>query len=429
MPSTTKAINSNAAADVKLLPPPKLIDHPLTLQQTNGISRHINPKDARSFKTWPCLSPPGQQTLAKIPLHYIGAFRNWQLALSSIYSFNALTPPEQQNELDLSKNLPPHVKKLYRYNINYLYENRPSPLVSAPAYASPISQQRDGIQLKNLVALSAARARTVSPTIALSRHELLVSSAIKSTRIPQCPLKTKVVNLKNRTIKHELKKSCIDAGIKHKPPADNEKNHITPNTSPKKSRRDNTTTGKTITTTKKTCHVSTKTKEQLALQALKKKQYRQRKSEELAEQCRIAGYNVVYKPLADNLKAERNSNNGGLKPHQHKQPPHEYCRSFFIDNIFEIEPELLVRVTRLNDKLHLSPVNSQDGKQITIDSKKGNGPCANVNYPSTWVDYFGKEIQDDEGETISMVVEGSRYIQRAAYATGTGAGTKGICKT
>ena len=192
-----------------------------------------------------------------------------------------------------------------------------------------------------------------------------------------------------------------------------------------------TTTAKTITTTKKTSNVSTKTKtkEQLALQALKKKQYRQRKREELAEQCRIAGYNVVYKPLADKHKAGSNSNNGGLKPHQHKQPPHENCRSFFIDNIFKIEPELLVRVTRLKDKLHLSPVNSKDGKQITIDSKKGNGPCANVNYPSGWVDYFGKEIKNDKGETISMEVEGTRYIKRAAYATGTGPGTKGICKT
>ena len=190
-----------------------------------------------------------------------------------------------------------------------------------------------------------------------------------------------------------------------------------------------TTNCKTITTSKKRSHVSTKTKEQLALQALKMKQYRQRKREELAEQCRIAGYNVVYKPMSDNRKAVSNSNKGELKPHQHKQPPHEYCRSFFIDDIFKIDPELLGCALRLNDKLHLSPVNSKDGKQITIDSKKGNGPCANVNYPSTWVDYFGKEIKNDKGETISMQVEGTRYIKRAAYATGTGAGTKGICKT
>ena len=203
MPSSKKAINSNAAADVKLLPPPKLIDNPLTLQQINGISRHINPKDARSFQTWPCLSPPGQQTLAKIPLHYIGAFRNWQLALSSIYSFNALTPPEQRKELDVSKNLPYHVKKLYRYNINYLSENRPPPLVSARAYASPISQQRDDIQLKNLVALSAARARTVSPTIALSPCELLVSSTIKSRSIPRRHQSKTTVVKKNRTTKHK----------------------------------------------------------------------------------------------------------------------------------------------------------------------------------------------------------------------------------
>ena len=101
----------------------------------------------------------------------LGAFRNWQLTLSSIYSFNALTPPEQRKELDVSKNLPYHVKKLYRYNINYLSENRPPPLVSAPPDAPTIDYD-------DLVALSAARAQTVSPTIELSPSELLVSSTI-----------------------------------------------------------------------------------------------------------------------------------------------------------------------------------------------------------------------------------------------------------
>ena len=165
----------------------------------------------------------------------------------------------------------------------------------------------------------------------------------------------------------------------------------------------NKTTGKTITPIKKGTDVSTKKKEQLTLQAIKKRQYRQRKQEELAEQCRIAGYNVVYKPISDKLNAVSNSNNGELKPHQHKQPPHPYCKSFFIDNVFKIDPKLLECALRVSDKLHLSPINSKDGKQITIDAKKGNGPCANVNYPSAWVDYFGDDIKDEKGETISIV--------------------------
>ena len=71
MPSSKKAINSNAAADVKLLPPPKLIDNQLTKQEINLASRCINLKDARSFRSYSCLSPPGQRTLTKVPLHLV----------------------------------------------------------------------------------------------------------------------------------------------------------------------------------------------------------------------------------------------------------------------------------------------------------------------------------------------------------------------
>ena len=55
-----------------------------------------------------------------------------------------------------------------------------------------------------MVALSAARARMVSPTIALSPSELLVSSTIKSRSISrQHQSKTTVVK-KNRTTKHKV---------------------------------------------------------------------------------------------------------------------------------------------------------------------------------------------------------------------------------
>ena len=55
-----------------------------------------------------------------------------------------------------------------------------------------------------MVALSAARARTVSPTIALSPSELLVSSTIKSRSIPRRHQSKTTVVKKNRTTKHKV---------------------------------------------------------------------------------------------------------------------------------------------------------------------------------------------------------------------------------
>jgi len=198
MPSSNKAINNNAAADVKLLSPPKLDDQ-LTKQEINFASRHINLRDARSFKSYGCLSPHGQQTLPKVPLHYIGSFRNWRRALSSIYSFNALPPVLQEKELDISKNVPHDVKKIYWSNIKYLSQNRPQPLPSITHHA-PTSD------INKLVALSAARARAVPPT--KSMFELPIASStttIISKSVPQRrqPKSTTVIK-KNTTIKHRV---------------------------------------------------------------------------------------------------------------------------------------------------------------------------------------------------------------------------------
>ena len=99
--------------------------------------------------------------LSRIPLHYVGAFTDWPLVLSAIYTFNSLPPTQQTLELNKSKHLPSSMKKIYNANIDYLHNN---PLIIATTpRINTISKQHDDMELNNLVASSAARARMVSP--------------------------------------------------------------------------------------------------------------------------------------------------------------------------------------------------------------------------------------------------------------------------
>ena len=160
-PSSINKINDTA--DVQLLPPPKLIANPsLQWSHISGISKIINLHKARSFKTWTdYLSPSGSTVLSRIPVHYVGAFTDWPLALSAIYTFNSLPPTQQTLELNKSKHLPSSMKKIYNANIDYLHNN---PLIIATTpRINTISKQHDDMELNNLVASSAARARMVSP--------------------------------------------------------------------------------------------------------------------------------------------------------------------------------------------------------------------------------------------------------------------------
>ena len=75
----------------------------------------------------------------------------------------------------------------------------------------------------------------------------------------------------------------------------------------------------------------------------------------------------------------------------------------------------------------LSPIQSDDGLIVTVDAKKGNEARANVEYPSAMVHYYGKD--DDREQCAGSEQQSKDYTNRAAYATGRGAGTKGICIT
>ena len=143
---------------------------------------------------------------------------------------------------------------------------------------------------------------------------------------------------------------------------------------------------------------------------------RQREREYEAKLIRRLGYN--YKARQE-LK-------GTPYTKQYKSPPNESIRSFKIDNVFEIDPELIAPVLRLCNALVLSPVNSDDGMQMSMDAKKGNEARVNMNNPSALVHYYGKDILGGK-EIVDK--DGEVYKKRAAYATGHGSGTKGICKT
>ena len=150
-PSSINKINDTA--DVQLLPPPKLIANPsLQWSHISGISKIINLHKARSFKTWTdYLSPSGSTALSRIPLHYVGAFTDWPLALlSAIYTFNALLPTQQTLELNKSKHLPSSMKKIYNANIDYLHNN-PLIIATTPRINTSISKQHDDMELNNLV--------------------------------------------------------------------------------------------------------------------------------------------------------------------------------------------------------------------------------------------------------------------------------------
>jgi len=136
-----------------------------------------------------------------------------------------------------------------------------------------------------------------------------------------------------------------------------------------------------------------------------------------AEVTRCLGYNYTF---LQKIKGT---------PHtkQYKYPPNWPIRSFKIDNVFEIDPELIPPCLRIMDELVLSPMRSINGMVLSMDAKKGNEARVNVNFPSAMVHYYGKDIKG--GKHINDPNGKGVYKDRSAYATGHGSGTKGICKT
>jgi len=151
--------------------------------------------------------------------------------------------------------------------------------------------------------------------------------------------------------------------------------------------------------------------------------YRQKKEEEYREQEYRA---ELIRRLGYNYRAVQQIK-GTPHTKQYKSPPNKPIRSFKIDNVFEIDPELIPPCLRIMDELVLSPMRSINGMVLSMDAKKGNEARVNVNFPSAMVHYYGKDKEG--GKLINDPTGKGVYKERAAYATGHGSGTKGICKT
>ena len=183
--------------------------------------------------------------------------------------------------------------------------------------------------------------------------------------------------------------------------------------------------------TKYTINDHNKDEAKLAARARKTELQRERRRKEkeperVREREREREYEAkLIRHLGYNYKA-RQELKGTPYTKQYKSPPNKSIRSFKIDNVFEIDPELTAPVLRLCNALVLSPVNSDDGMQMSMDAKKGNEARVNMNNPSALVHYYGKDILGGK-EIVDK--DGEVFKKRAAYATGHGSGTKGICKT
>ena len=128
-------------------------------------------------------------------MHYVGAFTVWPLALSAIYTFNALPPIQQKIELNKSKHLPSSMKNIYHANIEYLHNNRPRVINTQ---RNTLSKQQHGMQ--HVPLLIAARAPTVSSNTIYEQRSTTSSDVVSSNTTTKRRRQYKKSNIKKKRI-------------------------------------------------------------------------------------------------------------------------------------------------------------------------------------------------------------------------------------
>ena len=175
-----------------------------------GLSKIINLYDKRMLTRHKELHPPGS-TAVQPPLHFIGAFDQWDLAFKSIYTFNELSPQQQAKEL--ARKFTPAQNKLFRANRSHLMDN-PLPSLEPTTFKLHTTQRQYDMQLKKLVALSLARSRELPPSKVFSSCNISTTNNISITASP-LSIKPKAVEIKKkkRISKHGINKELINQQI------------------------------------------------------------------------------------------------------------------------------------------------------------------------------------------------------------------------
>jgi len=129
----------------------------------------------------------------------------------------------------------------------------------------------------------------------------------------------------------------------------------------------NTTTNNISETSNKRTNDNNKEDSIIARKAYKaawaRNKYRQKKEEEYREQEYRA---ELIRRLGYNYRAVQQIK-GTPHTKQYKSPPNLPIRSFKIDNVFEIDPELIPPCLRIMDELVLSPMRSINGMVLSMD--------------------------------------------------------------